>query len=84
MPPEDSTVEESYQRFYLKNIVPVYQGDRAHIPWRRFFRYLFGSGFDLPAAWEEFAEARRWVRRHAARFQSDAQTLMGLWDPPES
>ncbi|GHT77217.1 hypothetical protein FACS1894130_00830 [Spirochaetia bacterium] len=81
-PPHDSTAEESYRRFYLKNLAPVFRGDNAHLPIRRFFSYLFRSGGDPFQAWAEFAEARRWVKTNCYRFRCDAKALTGLWDNP--
>ncbi|MDR1908402.1 MAG: hypothetical protein LBQ35_00600 [Spirochaetaceae bacterium] len=80
-PSENSTAEESYRRFYLKNLAPVFQGDGARIPLGRFFTYLFRSGGDPFSAWAEFAEGRRWVRDNRRRFRRDARSLSGLWDP---
>jgi hypothetical protein len=82
-PSEDSTAEESYRRFYLKNLAPVFQGDNAHIPLRRFFSYFFRSGGDPFSAWQEFAEGRRWVRLNRYRFRRDARALTDLWESPD-
>jgi len=43
-----------YRRFYLKNIAPVFRGDTAHLPWRRFLSYLFKSGEGWRSAWKSF------------------------------
>jgi hypothetical protein len=81
-PSEDSTAEESYRRFYLRNLAPVFRGDHAHIPLRRFFTYLFRSGGDPFSAWAEFAEGRRWVWSSRYRFRRDARALTDLWGSP--
>ena len=83
VPPEDSTAEESYRRFYLKNLAPVFRGDSAHLPWRRFAGYFFRSGGDPFLAWSDFAESRRWVKTNRYRFRFDASSLTDLWDNPE-
>jgi hypothetical protein len=82
-PPEDSTAEESYRRFYLKNLAPIFRGDNAHLPLRRFPGYLFRSGGDPFLAWSDFAEGRRWVKTNRFRFQGDARRLTELWEDPE-
>jgi hypothetical protein len=82
IPLSDSTAGESYRRFYLKNLAPVFHGDRAEIPFRRFFPYFFRSGKDPFLAWEDFAEGRSWVRTNRYRFQKDARTLVELWETP--
>jgi hypothetical protein len=79
MPPADSTAEISYRLFYLKNIAPVFAGDHAHLPLRRFPAYLAKAGWDLFSAWTEFFHERRWVRQNKSRFQSDARSLTDLW-----
>ncbi|MDR1972008.1 MAG: hypothetical protein LBQ46_08810 [Treponema sp.] len=87
IPVEDNTVDEGYRRFYLKNIAPVFRGDHAHLPWRRFPGYLANSGWDIFGAWEEFNEARRWVHTNRKRWKSDARMVNERWEdvgaPPE-
>jgi hypothetical protein len=85
--PEDSTAEESYRRFYLKNLAPVFRGGYAHLPLRRFPAYLFKSGQDPFSAWEDFSESRRWVKANRRRWKHDARSMTEQWDgapaPPE-
>jgi hypothetical protein len=80
VPSEDSTAEESYRLFYLKNLAPIFRGDNAHIPLRRFLTYLWRTGGDLFTAWEDFAKSRRWVKNNRYRFHGDARTVTELWD----
>ncbi len=83
IPSEDSTAEESYKRFYLKNLAPVYRGDSAHIPLRRYPSYVLKSGDGPFEAWEDFSVARKWVETNKYRFKQDAHTLIELWEKPE-
>ena len=83
IPSEDSTAEDSYKRFFLKNLAPVFRGDSAHIPLRRYPRYVMKSGDGPFEAWEEFMEARKWVETNRYRFKQDAHTLTELWEKPE-
>jgi hypothetical protein len=83
VPAEDNTAEASYRRFYLKNLAPVFHKDYAHLPLRRFPGYLFRSGEDPLAAWEDFAESRRWVSLNRYRWHSDARTITDRWEYPE-
>jgi len=78
VPEEDITVDEGFFRFFLKNIAPVFKGDYAHIPLRRFPGYLKRRG-DLFAAWDEFFSARAWVRTNRFRFSSDAGIMAELF-----
>jgi hypothetical protein len=82
IPSEDSTAEESYRRFYLKNLAPVFRGDMAQLPWRRFPGYLFRAGGDPFLAAADFAEGRRWVKTNCYRFRGDARSVTERWDPP--
>ena len=74
IPEEDSTAGEDALKFYLKNLAPVFHGDYAHIPLRRFPGYFKRRG-DLFEAWKEFTAARDWVGANRYRFVSDARTI---------
>jgi hypothetical protein len=80
VPAADNTAEASYRRFYLKNLAPVFRGDYAHLPLRRFPGYFFRSGEDLFAAWEDFSAGRRWVSLNRYRWRNDARTITDRWD----
>jgi hypothetical protein len=84
VPAMDNTPEASYRRFYLKNLAPVFRGDYSHLPLRRFPGYFIRSGGDPFSAWEEFAEARRWVKTNRYRFRYDARAVTDLWEEAES
>jgi hypothetical protein len=78
--PEDTSADAGYRRFYLRNLVPVFRKDSAHIPLRFFPGYFFKAGGDPVTAWGEFRENRQWVRTNARRFHMDARVLTGLWE----
>ncbi len=78
VPEEDITAGQGFLRFYLKNLAPVFKGDHAHIPLRRFPGYLKRRG-DLFTAWEEFSSARAWVKTNRFRFSSDAGIMAELF-----
>ena len=80
MPPEDSTTEESYRLFYLKNLAPEWRSDHAYLPWRCFLSFLATSGWDLPSAWNEFSRERKWVLANRNRFRRDARTFTEMWE----
>ncbi|GHV89973.1 hypothetical protein AGMMS50268_04760 [Spirochaetia bacterium] len=84
VPATDNTPEASYRRFYLKNLAPVFRGDYAHLPLRRFPAYFIQSGGDPFSAWEEFSSARRWVKTNRYRFRNDARAVTDLWEDIES
>ncbi|MCL1814599.1 MAG: hypothetical protein FWG27_02095 [Treponema sp.] len=76
----DSTAENSYRLFYLKNLAPEWRSDHAYLPLRCFPGYLARSGWDLPGAWMEFSRERRWVLKNQNRFQCDARSLAEWWE----
>jgi hypothetical protein len=80
LPSLDYTAEESYRRFYLKNLAPVFRSDYAHLPLYRFPSFLSKSGEDLFSAWEEFLESRKWVRKNKFRWRCDARGVTNMWD----
>jgi hypothetical protein len=77
---EDNTADESYRRFYFKNLAPVFRGDYAHLPLRSFIRFMFSHHADPFAAWEDFSESRRWVKTNRFRWRCNVGTLAGRWD----
>jgi hypothetical protein len=81
-PSIDGTVEESYCRFYLKNMAPVFYGDHAQLPWRRFPGYFLRSRRGIFLAWSDFTAGRKWVDTNRFRFRSDARLLIELWENP--
>jgi len=80
IPVENYTVEESYRRFYLKNLAPVFLSDYAHLPLYRFPSFLGKSGKSIFCAWEEFSESRKWVKKNKYRWRCDAREVTKLWD----
>jgi hypothetical protein len=72
-------IGESYRRFYLKNISPVYRTDAAYLPLRRFPPFLLRSGVPLPDAWREFSAAREWVNKNAYRWKCGPRAVIENW-----
>ncbi|WP_304223738.1 hypothetical protein [Gracilinema caldarium] len=81
--PQDTSIHPDYRRFYLKNIAPVFRGDTAHLPWRRFFHYFLKSGEGWKTAWKNFRDVRAWVALYKYRFRLDARQLTELWEDAE-
>ncbi|MDR2952212.1 MAG: hypothetical protein LBU82_03110 [Treponema sp.] len=80
LPAEDTSIGESYRRFYLKNIAPKYRDYYARLPFYNFPPFYFKYGDDLPSAWEAFRECRGWVKRNKSRWERDARGVARLWD----
>lgn len=81
---EDTTPDESYRIFFLKNLALVFTGDRCELPARKFFPFYFHSGAGILSAYREFRAAKRWVEINAYRFKMDSQTVTELWEDPEA
>jgi hypothetical protein len=82
-PVEDTTPDENYKIFYLKNLSVRFRGDTGILPVSAFLRYLFKSGAGLFNAIREFKEARRWIHLNRYRFIQDARSVTDLWEGPE-
>jgi len=76
---QDKTVKESYRRFYLRNLAPVFNGSYAHLPIYRLPSFLF-KGEDIVSAWEEFFISRKWVTENKNKWRCGAHAVTGLWD----
>ncbi|MDR0382659.1 MAG: hypothetical protein LBH50_01590 [Spirochaetaceae bacterium] len=86
---ENSTAGESYLRFFLKNLAPVIhaengQAERARLPLRRFFPYMFSSACPPLKSARDFSEARKWVAANSRRFVNDIAAVTAFWkqEPP--
>jgi hypothetical protein len=79
-PIENSSIEDSYIRFYLKNLTPVFRNNQTSIPLYGFLQFLFNSGKDLLPAWSEFKEVRKWVKKNKYRFKTDARGVIEKWN----
>lgn len=79
VPENDISIDRSYLRFYMKNLLPVFRADHAFIPASSFFAFKSSSSCSLKDAARQFREARRWVSLNRYRFKKDAQSLIENW-----
>jgi len=79
IPEEDQTVEVSYLRFYLKNILPVFVSDHGKISRISFLRFKSRSSCGLVESWKQFKDAVRWTEENQYRFKCDAVSLIENW-----
>jgi len=77
---QDKTVEQSYRRFYLRNIAPVFNGSYAHLPLYRLLPFFAKSGEDIFTAWQEFFESRKWVADNKRKWRYGVHDITNLWD----
>jgi hypothetical protein len=83
VPSEDSTRDQSYKLFYLKNLAIRFSRDTGYLPRSRFLPYLLRSGGDPFSAAREYREVQKWVGINRYRFVQDARSVTELWEPPE-
>jgi len=81
-PLEDQTPDQSYPRFYLRNLAVRHEGDHGILPWSRLGAHVRRSGRSVPRAVASFLEERQWVHQNRYRFQTDARLLAELWGAP--
>jgi hypothetical protein len=83
---ENEALDDSYFRFYLKNLAPVIQWrdgkPDAHLPLSRFPPYFFKSGDGLVDAWRTFTGIRLWVANNSFRFVNDVNAVAAQCLPP--
>ena len=79
-PAEDTTLDDSYRIFFLKNLAVAFSRDSGQLPAGRFISYLLKTGGGLLHALREFREVRRWVEINKYRFRQDARSVTELWE----
>jgi len=82
LPSEDSTPDEGYKMFFLKNLSVRFTGDSGILPRSRFFPYILRTGGAMSAL-KAFRRARAWVETNRFRFKQDARSVTDLWEVPE-
>jgi hypothetical protein len=83
IPQENTTPDESYSRFHLKNLAVRFAGDSARLPTRRLLAFALRSGLGPVKAFSVFREIQAWVRRNRYRFVQDARRVTELWEGAE-
>lgn len=80
---EETTPDESYGRFYLKNLALRFDGNEGRLSISRFFPYLHNRGGSMFDRIREFREARSWLKNNRFRFTRDARSVTELWESEE-
>lgn len=83
-PAEDTSRDQSYKLFFLKNLAVRFNRDSGKLPPGKLPGYLLRSGGGLLSAYREFREVSRWVSLNQYRFRQDAKSVTELWEKPES
>lgn len=76
---EESTPDEDYLRFYLKTLAVRYTGDRAELPWGKFWPFYRAGRIGVFQALDQFRRLRKWVREHRYNFRWDVRQMIELW-----
>lgn len=78
-PEENRTVDISYLRFYLKNLIPVFSSDHGKINALSFLPFKARSECGFLESFRQFRDASRWVKKNQYRFKTDAVSLIENW-----
>ncbi len=84
LPVYDHTVDISYLRFYLKNLLPDFRRDHGEISMASFPSFKARSRCGLNEAFSLFSCARDWVKLNRFRFKTDAVSLLENWNKDEN
>jgi len=80
---EDTSPDESYKRFYLKNLMVRFNGTTGYIPKGKFWNYYLRTGGGLYRSRQIFREIRQLVELHQFRYKYDAASITDLWEADE-
>ena len=80
IPREDSSIDGSYGRFFLKNLALQFKGDSCRLPLSRILSFHFQSGMSLFQSLKDYREAVSWVTKNKYRFRMDPFSLTELWE----
>ena len=80
VPVEEKGADLSYLRFYLKNLLPVFESDHAFIPFSKFLPFKMRSHCGWTESFRQFSLARKWVEENRYLFKTDAVSLIENWE----
>jgi hypothetical protein len=72
------SIDDSYYRFYLKNIIPRCDKGKISYPKKAFLPYAFHSGHFFKAI-PAFREAKKWVESHSDKYKLDFNAILAFW-----
>lgn len=76
---EDTEADESYARFFLKNLAIRRERDSGRLPLKAFLPWASRAGLGLSESIRTFSACRRWVAVNRYRFLIDSRGLAELW-----
>jgi len=79
-PEEETTPDEGYKLFWLKNIAVRVRGESGLLPGWRALEYMARSDTGPLFAVNEYRAIRAWVVRYRSRFRRDTRDLIAHWE----
>ena len=79
LPVEDTSHDDSYTRFYIKNLRPTVANGKAYMKFDVFFSYMKGMGFNPFMAYNYFKVGYDWVKKNQKRFTVPPYDLISNW-----
>ena len=83
LPTEDTTPDDAYRRFFLKNLALRFDGSGGILPKSKLLPLLSRGGVGLGEGIRLMKEIRSWVEENRYRFVQDAARVTELWDTKE-
>ena len=80
IPRDDTTRDQYYRRFFLKNLALKFNGDSCNLPFSRFISFLLQSGSGIFQSLKDYRSVRDWVGENSLRFKTDPYNLTELWE----
>ena len=76
---DDQTIDNSYRRFYLRNLAVRVKDNLAYLPKSGVFSYIIRSGEGPMVAVSEYKETAEWIDRNSTRFIQSGRALVENW-----
>lgn len=80
-PPENIFADNSYGRFYIKNLAPAIKNGIPVISMGVLFSYIKQMGLNPIKAVKEIKAGRIWLSKNQTRFKKSAYELITQWSP---
>lgn len=79
LPTEETSHDDSYTRFYLKNLRPTVKNGIARMNFDVFFSYMKSMGANPLKAYQYFRIGKKWVSSCEKRFKTTPYDLISNW-----
>ena len=76
---DDQTIDNSYRRFYLRNLAVRVKDNLAYLPKSGVFSSIIRSGEGPMVAVSEYKETAEWIDRNSTRFIQSGRALVENW-----